>query len=159
MAAAVRLDPEGSFEAFDLPADYTRQRLVLRGLLGGAVDGAVYHRRALIHVHGEGALSLGRELNVAAWALAGIWRGAQLPYGLYGTAVVTGPNLGDGSSVELDDDLAEQVRAVCGAVSDMVRVWRTRPPACEATARAEVLAAARAAAGAVRAAAFSKDHG
>ncbi|MEU6346248.1 hypothetical protein ABZ883_35455 [Streptomyces sp. NPDC046977] len=115
--------------------------------MGGTVDGAVYHRRALLHVHGEGALSLDREFNVAAWALASIWRGADLSYGLYGTAVVTGPNRGDGSSAELDNDLVEQVRAVGGAVSDTVRVWRTGPPASEAAARAEVLAAARAAAG------------
>lgn len=32
--------------------------------------------------------------NAAARALAGTWRGGELPYGLYGTAVVTGPNRG-----------------------------------------------------------------
>jgi hypothetical protein len=47
MVVALRPAPTGVFQACGLPEDYTRQRLVLRGLLGGAVDGAVYHRRAL----------------------------------------------------------------------------------------------------------------
>ncbi|MDX3075879.1 hypothetical protein [Streptomyces sp. MI02-7b] len=146
----MRLEPDGVFEAFDLPEDYTRQRQVLRALLGGHVDGAVYHRRALIHVHGEGALSVGRDLNAAAWALASTWRGAELPYGLYGTAVVTGPNLGNGGCDDLNDDLAGQVQSVCEATSRVLTGWVDCPPEGEAQARAQLLGATvigRAAAG------------
>ncbi|MEU8975642.1 hypothetical protein AB0D11_41680 [Streptomyces monashensis] len=38
----------------------------------GAVDQAVYHPRALLHVHGEGQV-MGLDQNVAAWALASAW--------------------------------------------------------------------------------------
>ncbi|MDX3075856.1 hypothetical protein [Streptomyces sp. MI02-7b] len=150
MVAALRLEVTGAVQGFELPEDYTRQRRVLRSLLGGAVDGAVYHRRALLHVHGHGALSVGRDLNAAAWALASTWRGAELPCGLYGTAVVTGPNLGNGGCDDLDDDLAGQVQSVCEATSRVLTEWVDCPPEGEAQARAQLLGATvigRAAAG------------
>lgn len=53
-------------------------------------------------------------------------------YGLYGTAVVTGP--GDGGVTALDDDLDAQVRAVCAAVREVLVEWRSRPPAGDAHA-------------------------
>lgn len=59
MVVALRPAPPGVVQACELPEDCTRQRLVPRGLLGGAVDGAVYHHRALIHVHGPGTLRPG----------------------------------------------------------------------------------------------------
>lgn len=139
MVAALRLEVTGVVETFELPEDYTRQRQVLRALLIGAVDGAVYHRRALIHVHGQGSLSPSRQLNVAAWALASTWRRTELPYGLYGTAVVTGPNRSDGGYGALDEDLSAHVQAVSAAVSRVLATWVNCPPRGEAQARAEVL--------------------
>ncbi|WP_329321712.1 hypothetical protein [Streptomyces sp. NBC_01262] len=63
---------------------------------------------------------------MAAWALACDWRGMDIGYGLYGTAVVTGPGRDDGGSDALADDLAEQVRAVCAAVREVLaRSWST----------------------------------
>jgi len=140
---ALRIGADGAADPLELPDAYPAQRRALRDLLGGTVDAGVYHRRALVHVFGEGALAQGREFNVAAWALACVWRGMDIGYGLYGTAVVTGPGRDDGGSDALADDLAEQVRAVCAAVREVLVEWRTRPPAGEAAARAEVLAAAR----------------
>ncbi|MET9879241.1 hypothetical protein ABZZ36_32135 [Actinacidiphila glaucinigra] len=128
-------------QAFELPEDYSRQRQVLCALLEGTVDGAVYHRRALIHVHGQGSLSPGRQLNVAAWALASTWRGTELPYGLYGTAVVTGPNCSDGGYGAVDENVSQHVQAVSAAVSQVLASWVDRPPMGEAQARAEVLRA------------------
>ncbi|MFD8079274.1 hypothetical protein ACFV3E_42390 [Streptomyces sp. NPDC059718] len=143
MVAALRLEVTGVVESFELPEDSTRARQVLRALLSGAVDGAVYHRRALIHVHGQGSLSPARQLNVAVWALASTWRGTELPYGLYGTAVVTGPNRSDGGYNALDEDLSVHVQAVCAAVSRVLAAWADRPPRGEAQARADLLRAYR----------------
>ncbi|MGI5142875.1 hypothetical protein [Streptomyces sp. CA-106110] len=72
MVVALRPAPTGVVQACELPEDYTRQRLVLRDLLGGAVDGGVYHRRALIHVPGPGALNPGREFNQGCARLVGV---------------------------------------------------------------------------------------
>ncbi|NUK89970.1 hypothetical protein [Streptomyces lunaelactis] len=118
-----------------------RTGAVQRDLLGGTVDAGVYHRRALLHVHGGGPGEPGRGFNVAVWALACAWRGLDIPYGLYGTAVVTGP--GDGRVAGLEAGLVVQVRAVCAAVRDVLAEWQTRPPAGESAARSELLAAAR----------------
>jgi len=71
---AVRIGSQGTTEALDLPDAYPEQRKMLRDLLGGTVDAGAYHRRARVHALGEGALTQGRELNVAAWALACVWR-------------------------------------------------------------------------------------
>ncbi|MEU0186729.1 hypothetical protein ABZ312_37095 [Streptomyces sp. NPDC006207] len=140
MVAALRLEVTGVVETFELPEDYPRQRQVLRALLSGAVDGSVYHRRALIHVHGQGSFSPARQLNVAAWALASTWRGTELPYGLYGTAVVTGPNRSGGGSHALDDDLVQEVQEVSAAVADVLTTWQVTPPHAEAAARNAVRA-------------------
>lgn len=77
-------------------------------------------------------------MNLSAWALASAWRGIDIPYGLYGPVVVTGPQL-----TELDEDLAGAVQAVCAAVAEILQEWRARPPVGERQARAELLAAAR----------------
>jgi hypothetical protein len=136
---ALRIDPDATVEPFMLPAAQAAQRQDLRDLLGGTVDAGVYHRQALLHVHGGGPTGQDLPLNVAAWTLDSTWQGMEI-YGLYGTAVVTGPNRPDGGSAALDDGLAQQVRAVCAAVRDVLIEWQTRPPAGEAAARAEVLA-------------------
>jgi hypothetical protein len=79
--------------------------------LGGTVDGGVYHRQALLDAGGGGPMARDLPLDVAAWALAGAWRGMEI-YGLCGAAVVTGPNREDGGSQALESHLAQQVRAV-----------------------------------------------
>ncbi|MGW1768252.1 hypothetical protein ACWCQL_29940 [Streptomyces sp. NPDC002073] len=97
----------------------------------------MYHRRAQLHVHGNGQTEQ-LPLNLAGWVLASAWRGIELPYGLYGTIVVTGQ-----SAQDLELDLAAEVEAVCAAVTEVRAEWQDRPPACEGPARAELLAAAR----------------
>ncbi|MEU1623132.1 hypothetical protein ABZ479_38315 [Streptomyces sp. NPDC005722] len=66
MVAALRLEVTGMVAPFELPEDSTRQRQVMRALLSGVVDGTVYQRRALIHVHGQGSLNPTRQLNGSA---------------------------------------------------------------------------------------------
>jgi hypothetical protein len=139
--AALCIAPDATVTEIAVPAEYTAQRQVLRGLVGGTVDAAVFHRRACVHVHGEGAI-LGAPLNVAAWALASGWREAEISYGLHGIAVVTDPDGADGASQALGTDLAAQVKAACAAVHDVLVERQTRPPAGEQAVWAEVLAAA-----------------
>ncbi|MFD3556895.1 hypothetical protein ACFWWA_33035, partial [Streptomyces goshikiensis] len=111
--------------------------LLIRAGVGGAADTAVYHRRAVLHVHGN--VQGGRlPLNLSAWVLASVWRGFELPYGLHGTVVVTGPQ-----SEALDADLAAEIQAVCAAVAEVRAEWQDRPPVGEGAARAELLAAGR----------------
>ncbi|GAA2345085.1 hypothetical protein [Streptomyces violaceusniger] len=88
-ARALHIDPDATFSHLDLPEDAHAQRDILRSLIGDTVDRAIYHRQALLHLHGNGA---GRRLpvNPAAWALACAWRGLDLPYLLYGPVIVTG---------------------------------------------------------------------
>jgi hypothetical protein len=138
---AIRLEPDGSTETLTLPTRSDDQRKTLRSILNGTVDAGVYHRRALLHVHGGGYSAEHLPFNPAAWALACTWRGMDIGYGLYGTAVVTGP--GDGLLAPLEPELQTGVRSVAAAVKEVLIEWRTRPPAGEWAARAELLAAAR----------------
>lgn len=143
MSSVLRIDADGASRVLPWPGDEVQQRLLIRAGVGGPADMGVYHRRAVLHVHGDGQ-NARLPMNVAVWALACVWRGTELPYGLYGTAMVTGPQ-----SRSLDDDLAAEVQAVCEAVADVRGEWRERPPAGEGPARAELLAAARHARGAL----------
>jgi hypothetical protein len=138
---AIRLEPDGSANTLMLPTRSEAQRQALRSILNGTVDAGVYHRRALLHVHGGGYSAELLPFNPAAWALACTWRGMDISYGFYGTAVVTGP--GDGLLAPLEPELHAGVRSVAGAVKKVLITWRTRPPAGERAARAELLAAAR----------------
>ncbi|MGW0778414.1 hypothetical protein ACWD01_33405 [Streptomyces sp. NPDC002835] len=140
MITALRIETDGSAERLTFRGDGHKQRQVLRALLGDTVDPALYHRRALLHVHGSGATQ-GLPFNPAAWALACAWRGVDLDYGLHGRVIVTGP--GDGRFAPLDADLETQVRNIAAAVRGILLEWRTRRPAGEQAARAEILAAAR----------------
>lgn len=54
---ALRIDLESIAERIELPDDCAGRRQALRDLVGGSIDRGVYHRRALMHVHGEGAVS------------------------------------------------------------------------------------------------------
>lgn len=133
----LRIDTDGAVAVLPWPADERERWEVVRAAVGGSADAAVYHRRAHLHVHGNGqAEALSR--NLSAWALASVWRGMDIPYGLYGPVVVTGPQL-----TGLDEDLASEVRAVCAAVAEIRQEWTARPPVGEPQARAELLAAAR----------------
>ncbi|MFD7555198.1 hypothetical protein ACFV9E_11785 [Streptomyces sp. NPDC059835] len=137
MSSVLRVDADGAVTVLPWPDDLVQQGLLIRAGVGGQADTGAYHRRAVLHVHGNGQ-GEGLPMNLAAWVLACVWREVELPYGLYGVAVVTGPQ-----SRGLDSDLAAEVRAVCKAVADVRVEWQYRPPAGEASARAELLAAAR----------------
>ncbi|MCX4598277.1 hypothetical protein OG819_55045 [Streptomyces sp. NBC_01549] len=102
-----------------------------------AVDQGVYHRRAVLHIHGNGR-TLGLPQNLAAWALASAWRGMTL-YPLAGPVVVTGRTAA-GDVTALDDDLVQHVQAVAQTVRDTLSEWRARPPASNEAAIGELLA-------------------
>ncbi|MGP4001698.1 hypothetical protein [Streptomyces sp. 8N706] len=138
---ALRIDVTGGVTEVTLPEDGTGQRAVIAQLLGGAADRGVYHREVLLHVHGDAAQML--DANFAAWALACVWRGLELPYWLYGDVVLTGPEAGGGAVAGLDGRLADQARAVVAGVHEVMSEWEQRPPRSEEAARAEVLANAR----------------
>lgn len=142
-AQALRIDEQGGVQTVHLPDTYAAQRAALCDLVGGATDAGVYHRQAVLHVHGNGAAAQELQFNTAAWALASAWRGLDIPYGLYGPIVVTGPAETDGGHGPLSPEFEAQVRGVCAAVRDVHAEWQTRPPAGETAARAELLAAAR----------------
>ncbi|MFE2326031.1 hypothetical protein ACFXD5_19235 [Streptomyces sp. NPDC059385] len=137
MSSVLRVDADGAVTVLPWPDDVVQQGLLIRAGVGGSADTGVYHRRAVLHVHGNGQ-GEGLPMNLAAWVLACVWREDELPYGLYGAAMVTGPQ-----SQGLDDHLVAEVHAVCEAVADVRAEWQNRPPIGEAPARAELLAAAR----------------
>ncbi|MEU6285682.1 hypothetical protein [Streptomyces sp. NPDC047028] len=80
-----------------------------------AVDQGVYHRRALLHIHG-GRRVIGLAQNITAWALASAGRGIAL-YPIHGPVIGTGRAQG-GGVVGLDDELAEHVHAVAQTVRE-----------------------------------------
>ncbi|MFC9816054.1 hypothetical protein ACFVJM_28805 [Streptomyces virginiae] len=137
VVGALRIDTDGTVGLVAWPEEHAERRDVVRSAVGGFPDEAVYHRRASLHVHGSGQIER-LPLNLPAWVLASTWRGMEIPYGLYGPAVVTGPQFAG-----LDEDLAGTVQAVCAAVAEIRLEWVTRPPVGELQARAELLAAAR----------------
>ncbi|MGP4092576.1 hypothetical protein [Streptomyces sp. KR55] len=122
---------------FDLPE--TGAHSVIRELVGSpdAVDQGMYHRRAVLHIHGTGR-QVGPPQNLAAWALASAWRGMTL-YPLAGTIVVTG-RTATGDMTALDDDLVQHAKAVAQTVRETLAQWRTRPPASNEAAISELLA-------------------
>jgi hypothetical protein len=97
----------------------------------------VYHRRAVLHIHGNGQ-KLGLSQNLAAWALASAWRGMPL-YPLAGPIVVTG-RTASGDVTALDDDLVQHAKAVARTVRDTLSEWRARPPASNEASVNELLA-------------------
>lgn len=137
MGAVLQIDVDGAVVMLPWPGEGAERRQVVRMAVGGSADAAVYHRRTQLHVHGNGQ-SERLTLNLSAWVLASVWRGVEITYGLYGTVVVTGPQL-----AALDESMAREVRAVCVAVAEVRAEWVVRQPAGEWQARAELLAAAR----------------
>ncbi|WP_345600017.1 hypothetical protein [Streptomyces coacervatus] len=114
---------------------HTAKRLPLRP--PQPVDQGVYHRRAVLHIHGNG-LNLGFPQNLAAWALASAWRGMPL-YPLAGPIVITG-RTASGEVTALDDDLVQHALAVTQTVRETLGEWRTRPPGSNEAALNELLA-------------------
>ncbi|AYV32207.1 hypothetical protein EES41_36230 [Streptomyces sp. ADI95-16] len=145
MSLVLRIDADGGAALVPWPADALESGLLIRAGVGGSVDTAVYHRRAVLHVHGNGQAER-LPLNLSAWVLASVWRGIELPYGFYGTVMVTGPR-----SEALGADLVEEVQTVCAAVAEVRAEWQDRPPVGENAARAELLATGRHARDALRA--------
>ncbi|UUU37566.1 hypothetical protein [Streptomyces sp. NBC_00162] len=145
MSSVLCVDPDGGTTLMPWSDDELQRALLIRAGVAGPADTGVYHRRAVLHVHGNGQAER-LPLNLAVWVLASVWRGIELPYGLHGTVMVTGPQ-----SQELEADLVAEVQAVCVAVAEVRAEWQNRPPASERAARAEVLAAARYARDALRA--------
>lgn len=134
---ALQIATDGTVVVLPWPKDEAERREAIRAAVGGGADTAIYHRRAHLHVHGNGQAE-NLPVNLSVWALASVRRGMDIPYGLYGPVVVTGPQL-----TELDEDLAGAVQAVCSAVVEICQEWKARPPVGEQQARAELLAAAR----------------
>ncbi len=136
-ARALHIAPDATSSHLDLPEDAHAQHDILRNLIGDTVDRAVYHRQALLHLHGNGA---GRRLpvNPAAWALACAWRRLDLPYLLYGPVIVTGPDT-RGVLQTLADSLLGEAEEVARRVEELRLEWSTRPPASESAARHELL--------------------
>ncbi|MFF4755273.1 hypothetical protein ACWD5R_35320 [Streptomyces sp. NPDC002514] len=133
---ALRIDPDASVIELSLPASDV-QSAVREHVGSGAVDQGVYHRRAVLHIHGSG-LMLGLPQNLAAWALASAWRGMAL-YPLAGHVVVTG-RTADGEVTGLDGGLARHAKSVVQTVRDTLSEWRERPPASHEAAVRELLA-------------------
>ncbi|MFF7890255.1 hypothetical protein ACH40F_58595 [Streptomyces sp. NPDC020794] len=134
---ALRIASDTTVTGLTLP-DLDARRAI-REHLGstGAADEAVYHRRALLQIHGSGQ-SIGLQQNLAAWALASAWRGMAL-YPLHGPVVITGRTQ-DGGVAPLDDDLAQYARAVAQTVRETLIEWQARHPATNEAAIAELLA-------------------
>lgn len=145
MSLVLRVDTDGGTTLMSWPGDQLQRGLLIRAGVGGPADTGVYHRRAVLHIHGNGQAER-LPLNLSAWVLASVWRGFELPYGLHGTVMVTGPQ-----SEALDADLVAEIQAVCAAVAKVRAEWKDRPPVGENAARAELLAAARYALDALRA--------
>jgi hypothetical protein len=123
---ALRVEPDGTVYELALSEGAQDRRRAVRAAIGGPVDLGSYHRRALFHLHGDGVRE-GKPLNPAAWALAAVWLGRQLPYGLYGTVVVTGHD-GQGGIEALDVDMADGVARGCEAVREVLAGWAMRAP-------------------------------
>ncbi|MFI7143224.1 DUF3846 domain-containing protein [Streptomyces massasporeus] len=133
---ALRIDPDAAVTDLNLSA-VDAQSAIQEHIGSDAVDHGVYHRRAVLHIHGNGQ-NLGLPPNLAAWALASAWRGMP-PYPLAGPIVVTG-RTASGDLPALDDDLVQHAKAVAQTVRDTLSEWRARPPASNEAVVNELLA-------------------
>ncbi|MEU6973605.1 hypothetical protein AB0A71_38965 [Kitasatospora aureofaciens] len=137
---ALQIDPAGPVEEIELPDDPALLRRVLTTRLGGSPDRGVYHRRALMWLHGN-AMNEGLPPNVVATALASAWRGIDIgtSYFLHGRVIVTGAV--DGDADDLEEELASQAREVGQVVADRALAWTAAPPASNEAAWAEIVQA------------------
>ncbi|WP_406482472.1 hypothetical protein [Streptomyces sp. NBC_01615] len=134
---ALRIESDATVTDLNLPLTDAHSAVLEHVGSPDAVDQGVYHRRAVLHIHGNGR-TLGLPQNLAAWALASAWRGMTL-YLLAGPVVVTGRTAA-GDVTALDDDLVQHVQAVAQTVRDTLSEWRARPPASNEAAIGELLA-------------------
>ncbi|MFF6969369.1 hypothetical protein ACFY9G_39100 [Streptomyces anthocyanicus] len=137
----MKIAPDATVTELDLPeAD---KRAVIWELLGSpdtvdqGIYQGIYHRRAVLHVHGNGR-QLGLPQNLAAWALASAWRGTAL-YLLAGPVAITGRTMA-GELTGLDGDLVRHARVVAQTVRETLTEWRRRPPVSNEAAISELLA-------------------
>ncbi|MFB7213133.1 hypothetical protein [Streptomyces sp. NPDC056255] len=122
---ALRIDPDTTLTEITLP-EHDAQSAIREDVgTTGAVDQGVYHRSALLHLHGEGRVT-GLELNLAAWALASAWRGMPLTP-LHGPVVLTG-RTGDGTMAALGDKLMQDARTVTQTVRETLKDGRRGLP-------------------------------
>lgn len=135
MGEALVIEANGSVRDTVLPDSAAARGGAVRDLVGGYADQGRYHRDVVLYVRGDGAA----EPNLVAWALASVWRGVELDYFLYGTVVVTAHD----STEVLPAAVAGQVRAAGEAVAAIASEWRSRRPASDRAALAELLAGVR----------------
>ncbi|MFJ1839798.1 hypothetical protein ACIOJ9_38815 [Streptomyces sp. NPDC088175] len=133
---ALRIDSDTTLTEIDLPERDAQSAIREHVGTAGAVDQGVYHRSAVLHLHGEGR-GTGLEQNIAAWALASAWRGMPL-YPLHGPVVLTG-RTGDGAIAALGDKLMEDARTVTQTVRETLKEWQARPPVSNDAAVKELL--------------------
>ncbi|MGW2651782.1 hypothetical protein ACWC2T_44690 [Streptomyces sp. NPDC001393] len=133
----LRISPDTAVTELDLAETDVHSAIQVHIGSADAVDQGVYHRRALLHVHGGGC-GMGLAQNITAWALASAWRGIAL-YPIHGPVIVTG-RAQDGGVVGLADDLAQHAHAVAQTVRETLGEWRSRPPASNEAALSELLA-------------------
>ncbi|SEM78900.1 hypothetical protein [Streptacidiphilus jiangxiensis] len=135
MGSALVIETDGSVRDTVLPVGAEERRAAIRELVGGYADQGRYHPEVLLHVASDGS----PQPNLLAWALASAWRGLDIPYLLYGTVVVTSAVGG----ADLPPGMASHVHAAGEAVSVIAWEWRSRRPASDEAARAELIAGVR----------------
>ncbi|MFK4227549.1 hypothetical protein [Streptomyces sp. NPDC019890] len=134
---ALRIDPDATVTDINLPEPDAHSAIRNTWDPPTPSTRGAYHQRAVLHIHGSGR-TLALPQNLAAWALASVWRGMAL-YPLAGPIVVTG-RTATGDVATLEDDLAQHAKAVAQTVRDTLTEWRTRPPASNEAAISELLA-------------------
>ncbi|WP_030272870.1 hypothetical protein [Streptomyces sp. NRRL B-24484] len=128
MSHALQINADMTVASVELPDEPALRQRAIAARLSGAADQAVYHRQALMWVHGNGARE-GLPANLVATAVASAWRGLDVgaSYFLHGRVLVTGAANGDAGPLE--EKLVGQVCAVAAAVTAQMAAFRTSPPA------------------------------
>ena len=132
---ALVISIDGTIRPLELPEDPQLRRRLLDETVGGCAEHGRYHPEATVYVNS----ARGQQPNVVAWALISAWRGLDVSYYLYGTAVVAASAPG----VDLPGHLADQVRAAADCVRRVAAEWRTRHPASAEEGARELLAEVR----------------
>ncbi|MBZ2410730.1 hypothetical protein HX747_30345 [Streptomyces sp. L06] len=137
---ALLINPNHRTAGLQLPDKADDQVRMLREKIGGTLDQGIYHRRAVLHIAGNGR-SEGLPANLVVWALASAWRGIPL-YPIAGPVVITGPDGPDGY-LDIDEDLRAQAEDVARAVQETTSAWRQQRPQSEEAAVEAILACAQ----------------
>jgi len=135
---AVQIDPDGPVEVIELPEDPQLRERAIQARLGSRPDRGVYHREAIMLMHGNGAQQL--PPNVVATALASAWRGLDVgaSYFLHGRVLLVGD--ADGRVVDLREDLAGNAFEIEDILAGRAAAWRRdAPPASNKAAWAEIV--------------------